>query len=202
MDKPTDPELQLPGHGQTPSLAPVVDDGWRDADPWPMDPVSRAALRGVVAALCPSPETGALDTPPLADVQGQVCAAVRCTLRYLEWPMAVGLHMGLLVLDWSPLWRLHSLKPLHSLAPAQAAAIMDELAVSRLSLLRNLVMGARASVLMQWYDLPQIHALLNYDPVTHMRERIDLRRRLLAGEQATEADMLRPSIDELPGGGP
>ena len=176
------------------------DHGWQDADLWPMGPVSRAALRGVVAALCPSPDNGAADVPPLAAVAGPVGDGVRLTLRYMEWPLALGLHVGLLLLDWSPLWRFVGIRPLHRLPAARAAAVVDDVGRSRFSLLRSLVMGARAAVLMQWYDLPEVHALMHYTPEPHFRERIALRERLLAGGEATDADMLRPLISDLPGG--
>ena len=193
-----DPIAALPGHGQTATLARDVSENWQDATPWPMGPFSRASLRGVVAALCPSPETGAADTPALASVLTPVCLGVRLTLRYMERPLALGLHVGLVLLDWSPVWRLQGLRPLHWLSPAKAAAAVDSAAASRIGLLRNVVMGARAAVLMQWYDLPEVHALMNYDPVSHMLERIALRQRLLAGGEVTEADYLHPLVAELP----
>lgn len=193
--------VSLPGDGQQPSLRRDVGGPWRDADPWPMGRLGRAALRGVVAALCPSPESGASDTPPLADVAAPVADAVRRTMRYMEWPLAIGLHLALLLLDWSPVWRLRDLRPLHRLHPRKAAAIVDAVGASRFSLQRHLVMGARAAVLMQWYDLPEVHKRMNYDPVGHMRARIALRERLLAGGTATAEDLLHPLLDELPAEG-
>lgn len=188
----------MPGDGQTATLAREVTESWQDAAPWPMGPMSRAALRGVVSALCPSPATGAPDTPALARVLEPVSLGVRLTLRYMDRPLALGLHIGLVLLDWSPVWRLRGLRPLHRLSPADGAAAVDDAAASRIGLLRNVVMGARAAVLMQWYDLPEVHALMDYDPVAHMGERIALRQRLLAGGEATEADFLHPLVSELP----
>ena len=50
----------------------------------------------------------------------------------------------------------------------------------------------RAAVLAPYYDLDEVAAHVGYRPIPFMRERLALRRRLLAGGEAGAGDQLGP----------
>lgn len=106
--------------------------------------------------------------------------------------MTRGFVLTVHLLDWAPLWRLQSWHRLRALPPARAAAVLDGLAESRLAVLRQLIMAARGVVLSTYFDQPQVHAALGYDPEPFLRGRLALRARLLAGQPATPSDRIGP----------
>jgi hypothetical protein len=66
------------------------------------------------------------------------------------------------------------------------------LALSRLAILRTLIMGVRAIVNTGFYDQDEIHEQLDYHPQAWMRKRIALRQRLLKGEATSDNDDIGP----------
>lgn len=86
------------------------DDGWVRADPWPMSPGLLRVVRGLVTVLCPPAEEGAPTNAVLLDA---VTLHVRKTLSYMNHMAARGVLLVLVLLDWSPLWRLRGLWRLH-----------------------------------------------------------------------------------------
>ena len=173
----------------TGTLAPEVGDGWM-ADPIAMSRGSRRAFRGLIRALCP-PE------PQVPNMVDRVEAAARQFMAYMNPVMGRGLVLAMRVLDWAPVWRLRGLRRLQSLDHERAAGILDALGRSRFGPLRMFVMAMRAMVLPHFFDLPEIHAALDYDPVTFIRGRIEVRARLLTGAEPTAADGIGPHSDEI-----
>jgi hypothetical protein len=178
------------------------DDGWRLAEPWPLGRGSLRALRGLVRALIPAPDGGG-GGAGAADAAGQpapcdaalverVVLQIRRNLRYMSPVAGHGLVALVWLLDWSPLWRLRGLRPLHRLAPARAAAALDALGRSRWSPLRTALTAARAAALTVYFDQPEVHAAIGYAPAAHIADRLALRARLLAGGAASGRDAPLP----------
>jgi hypothetical protein len=168
------------------------DDGWTLADPWPMGPVTRDALHGIIRALCPRPPA-----PWSEEIAARIELGVRVFLRYLPPVMGLGFGPMLILLDWSPLWRLRGVSPLHRWERAAAAEHMQRLANSRFKPIRLMIMAARAAVLSVYYDQDEVHAAMGYDPLPFLQGRADLRRRLMAGEEATPSDLIGPHAEVL-----
>lgn len=170
------------------------DDRWQLADPVEVGVDTRDALNGAIRALCP------LDLPDVAaipDVLERVQDHVLRSMRYMHPIPALGLRISLLLLDWAPLALLKAPCRLQDLEPRRAEHIIASIEHGRWLTLSKLAAGVRASVSLAFYDLPEVHTLIGYEPTPFMRDRVALRRRLLAGESATASDMLTPSEDTL-----
>jgi hypothetical protein len=163
------------------------DDGWQLADPQPMGPVTRRALRAVVDALCPRPPA------PWSEAMAErIEHGVRVFLRYLPPVLGHGFGPMVVLLDWSPLWRLRSVRPLHQHDRPWAAAHLQLLSTSRFKPIRLMIMAARAAVLSVYYDQDEVHEALDYDPMPFLQGRADLRRRLMEGQAAGPEDHIGP----------
>lgn len=160
-------------------LARHPNDGWCLAEPYPLGPSSRAALRGVIEALCPGGTA-----PHSPDVMHDVELGTRRFLRYMHPTVAIAFRLGLLLLDWLPILTLRSLGRLHSLERRRASTFIARWAKSRIKALRLLVMGARSLVLSVYFDQTAVHRAMKYEPVPFMRERIAFRRALLMPARA------------------
>jgi len=163
------------------SLARHPNDGWRLAEPYPLGPRARAALRGVIAGLCPC--TGAPRSPKILN---DVEIGTRRFLRYMHPAVARALWFGLLLLDWLPILTLRSHDRLQRLRPERASAFFSRWARSRIKALRLLVTGVRSLVLSVYFDQTAVHEALKYRPVPFMRDRIALRALLLPARTAAE----------------
>ena len=116
-------------------------------------------------------------------------------MRYLPPVMGLGLGPMMVVLDWSPLWRLRGLRPLHLWDRAEAAQHLQLLASSRFKPIRLMLMAARAAVLSVYYDQDEVHEAMGYDPLPFLQGRADLRRRLMDGEEAKPEDLIGPHAE-------
>ncbi|MGH7270579.1 MAG: hypothetical protein ACREJ3_09125, partial [Polyangiaceae bacterium] len=111
------------------------DDGWTLADPSPMAPGTRAALRGLIRVLCPPPPG-----PVVPDVEDRIEIHVRRMLRYMPPPLIVGFSIAVHVVDWAPLWRLVALRRMRGLDRDRAERIFCEMAESRFALVRKMIL--------------------------------------------------------------
>lgn len=160
-------------------------DGWIPADPYPMGNMSVAALTGVVNALSPAED-------PFDRYQERVQAHVRLQMRYMHPLVARVFLLSLHLLDWAPLWRFKSFRRLRHLSREKGSAVIQGMAHSRLGLMRMMVMGVRAMVGTCIYDQKEVHQRLEYAPEPWMKKRIELRKRLVAGEEPSEGDKIGP----------
>jgi hypothetical protein len=168
------------------------DDGWQIADPQPMGPMTRRALQGVIRALCPRPPA-----PWSEELALRIEHGVRVFLRYMPPIMGWGFGPMVILLDWSPLWRLRSLRPLHTHDRVWAAGHLQLLSTSRFKPIRLMIMAARAAVLSVYYDQNEVHEAIHYDPMPFLQGRADLRRRLLDGQQTQPEDSIGPYAEVL-----
>jgi hypothetical protein len=169
----------------TGSLERHPNDGWVRADPYPMGKGSIRALHGIIRAICPI-------EPEFPDLETRLEDHVRRSMRYMHRLVAFGLLLAFRVLDWAPLWRFKGLTRLHKMDRTKASDFLATLALSRLAILRTLIMGVRAIVNTGFYDQDEIHEQLDYHPQAWMRNRIALRQRLLKGEATSDNDDIGP----------
>lgn len=149
-------------------------DGWIFADPVALSPASERALHGLVLALLPPPPA-----PRPEGMEARIEQHVRRMLAYLTPALRVGFVLLTHVLDWSPLWRFASFKPVHSLPPEKASAILAGVATSRLLPIRLMMLAPKALILSTYYDQDEVHRVLDYAPQAFMQERILYRETLL-----------------------
>lgn len=149
-------------------------DGFVLADPIAMGPRSARALDAMVCALLPP-----APAPRPAEVEARVAVHVRRMLAYMPPALRLGFVLLSHVIDWSPLWRLRSFRPLHRLTRAEASEILKGLSSSHLLGLRLLLLAPKAMILSTYYDQDEVHAALDYAPRAFIRERVVLRERLL-----------------------
>ena len=155
-----------------------------------MGPTTRKALHGVIGALCPRPPA-----PWSVELADKVELGVRVFMRYLPPAMGHGFGPLMLLLDWSPVWRLRGLRPLHSWDREQGADLLQRLASSRVKLIRLMIVAARAAVLSVYYDQEEVHQALDYHPLPFLQGRADLRRKLMAGDKAGPGDVIGPHAE-------
>jgi hypothetical protein len=161
------------------------DDGWVMADLYPLPPFLRRALDGLARAICPPPPA-----PQLADLEERVALQVRRMLRYMNPLVAFGFCAAVILLDWSPIWRLVSWRRAQSLDRARASSILEEIGWSKVPALRLLVLGVRGLIMSVYFDQDEVHRAMQYAPSPFIEQRIQLRRRLLHGGATHATDML------------
>jgi hypothetical protein len=166
------------GQGE-PALTGEVDDGWVPARPFPMGRVRRRAFRALIRLLCPS----AMSFPHMVD---RVEDQVRRHMSYMPWMTALGLSMAFLLVDWMPRLLLQRWRRLQGLPVDDARALLTHLAESGWAPVRAVMYATRGIVLNAWFDQPEVHEALSYQPAPFMRSRIEVRRRLLAGRTRPE----------------
>ena len=155
-------------------LARHPDDGWQSADPYPMGRRVRRSLDAIVRAVCPPAPAPA--TPELLE---RVQLYVLSFMRYMHPLSARGLWLAILFLDWSPRFLFESRHRLHRLDRERAAGVLTRLQHSRLALLRTLLVAVRGLILSGYFDQDEVHQALDYSPIPFIRERQELRLRLL-----------------------
>jgi hypothetical protein len=156
----------------------------------------RQALRGVIRAACP------LDSgPKIPAIVDRVELQVRTLMQYMAPVTAWGLCLVFLLVNWSQVWLLKGLRPLHSLPRKAAVKAARTLSRVRFRAVRELMLAVRATVVAAYYDQPEVHFALGYHPKPWIRKRLALRRRLLAGRHPTRDDLIPfapPSADAHP----
>ncbi|MGM0574850.1 MAG: hypothetical protein ACQEXJ_03845 [Myxococcota bacterium] len=167
-------------------LARHPSDGWIPPDPCPMGRGSRAVLRGAIRAICPL-ETGPGGPGMVDRVEHQVRIAMACMPRGTARMLVALMY----VFDFAPLWRFEALRRLRSLPRERAAAVLEGVMNSRSDLLRNIFFPIRGVLQSAYYDQPEVHEAIGYEPVTFMRTRITLRERLMAGAETDTDDLLK-----------
>ncbi|MGB0590491.1 MAG: hypothetical protein ACPGU1_12515 [Myxococcota bacterium] len=153
--------------------------------PYPMSGPVRRALRAVIRASCPL-ESG----PRVPQIVDKVEHQVRMLMQYMAPLTARGLCLVFLLVDWSQLWCLRGWRPLHRLSRRQSVKVVGALCRVRFQAVRQLMMAVRATVIAAYYDQPEVHFALGYHPRPWIRERLALRRRLMAGREATVEDQI------------
>lgn len=156
-------------------------DDWIFADPIAMGPRSERALRSIICALLPPPPA-----PRPADIETRVAVHVRRMLAYMPPAVRLGFVLLTHLIDWSPLWRLQGLRPLHGLEPGKASRILQGLSTSRWLGLRLMMLAPKAVILSTYYDQDEVHAALDYAPRPFIRERVAQRETLLRQLSAQE----------------
>jgi|GEM_PF-2363537 len=156
-------------------------DAFPDADPFPMPAGLQTALEGVIRAITPPPP--APQVPP-----ERIAMILRRFMPHFLRPMAYGFCAGVLMLDTAPMWRKGRMKRLQDLSRQEASDLLHDLAHSRLMPVQQLALMFRGAVLSMYFDQPEVHAALDFDPEGWMRSRIDLRRRILAGKKVRKSD--------------
>jgi hypothetical protein len=179
-------------------VAPYVErhpqDGWCLADPAPLSRGSERALRSVVNALLPPPPA-----PRPADIEARIERQVRCMMQYMPPPLKLGFVLLMRLLAWSPVWRFHSMNRLSSLPHEEASHVLAGIATSRLMPLRLMMLAPKAITLSAYFDQDEVHAVLDYEPRSFIRERTLRRNELLAEEVRLETGKVRkkPSLEVL-----
>ncbi len=162
-------------------------DGWQVADPLPLRKGTLLALTRVVDAISPMN-----DGPQSPGLLERTVEMVRVQLAYFPRAVAFGFVLGLLLVDLSPLWTFRGLRRLRSLPRERIVAQLLRLERSRFLLLRQLVFPLRAATLSSYFDQPEVHEAIGYDPMPFLRGRIELHRRLSAGEAGRNQDLIEP----------
>ncbi len=174
------------------AFARQTQDDWRMADVYPMGKSSLIAFKALIKALCPP-----APAPQLPDLEERVSGGVRRIMPYMSVVAAKAFIVVVKILDWSPLWRFKSFRRLRSLPPERASAILEGIGNSRIHLFRQLMVIARGAVLSTYFDQDEVHEALGYKPRAWLKDRLRLRNRLVAGQQARADDRIGPHSDRV-----
>lgn len=174
----------------TGALAREPDDGWIMADPYPMSPALVDKLHGLIRAMCPT-------EPDVPELEVRIEQQLRRMMRYMQPFVRIGFKAALHIIDAAAIPVSPSHKPLRKLPRAEAQAVANRLSTSVIRPLADLVVVARAAVIAPFYDLDEVWEHIGYRPVPFMRDRVALRKRLIAGEAATPGDAIGPFSDAV-----
>ena len=156
------------------SLERHPNDGWRLSEPYPLGPRALRVLTCLIDTLCP---TGT--APRSAELDQRVLGGARTLLSYMHPTVSRGLALGLVVLDFLPLFTLRASRTLHRLTRKDASRLFSEWAASRFTALRLLATGVRSLVLSVYFDQDEVHRAMGYAPVPFIHDRIRLRTQLV-----------------------
>jgi hypothetical protein len=162
-----------------------TDDGWVFAEPFPMGGPSRRAFRGLIRAMCPP-----APAPQLPDLEDRLEEQIRRHMRYMPRIVAYSLRYAFRLVDNLPRVFFWSRRRLHRLEPGDAREFIGRLAASRFTPLRELISAVRGIVLSTYFDQDEVHEALDYAPRMFMKNRIDLRQRMLTGYEPKQTDMI------------
>ena len=143
------------------------------ADPYPMSPSARQALRGAIRVLCPP-------RPSFPDLEDRIELHVRRMLQYMPKAVALGFSLAALLVDWAPVWRFVALGRLGALPRDRAERVLTEMSTSRWSVVRTMLVAVRGLVLSTFYDQDEVHEAMRYRPMPFLTERVQAREQLLA----------------------
>lgn len=139
----------------------------------------RERFRALICVLLPPPPA-----PQLPDIVDRVELYVRRFMAHMHPLAARGMWLAIVLLDWAPRLLLRSVRRLHQLDRDSASRILTSMVSGGSSLLRTPVISVRALVLSAYFDQDEVHQAIRYAPVPFIRDRMQLRERLL---QRTEA---------------
>jgi hypothetical protein len=160
--------------GSTSSLSRHPDDGWQNAEPYPMGGLARTSFRAVIRAICPP-----APAPQLPDLVDRIELHVRSLMRYMHPLAARALWIAIFVLDWAPRFHFWSWHRLQGMAPGEGARFLTNLGTSRIQLFRTLLIGVRGAILSAYFDQDEVHRALGYTPRPFITDRMALRTKLL-----------------------
>ena len=105
------------------------------------------------------------------------------SLRYMPRSSARMFLLAMMVLNWSPLWRLRGLRPLSSLPNRVARSHLQAVNRSRWLAIRLLMYGPTGLFMSSYFDQDYVHRVLGYAPRPFVAERIRLRRAWVRGRE-------------------
>lgn len=167
----------------TPDFERHSHDAWQMAEPVPMAATTRASLRGLIRAICPT-------LPDAPDIEERVELHVRRMMRYMPALAALGLHFAFHLLDWAPRFLGRSMRRLRGMDRAQAQRVMERLGHIGFTPVRLVLYGVRGLILSTFFDQDEAYDAIGYRPVPFLQERVQLRQRLLAGVDPTTRDVI------------
>lgn len=96
--------------------------------------------------------------------------------KFFRW----GFILGLALFEWLPFLSGFGFVRFSSLSPENRARYVAEWAESRLLPKREFFKGVKGIVIMIYFSDRRVWSYINYDPVPHMEEKIQLRQDILA----------------------
>ena len=175
--------------GGVPALLRHPKDDWQLADPCRLSKGGMRRLRGLLKVFLPATSPAPPFTPDLED---RIVDQLLRLIQYMHPMIRLGIRLSMWLVDWAPRWRLRSWRRLTKLDRERADKLLDQLGLSRLPIVRTTVFIVRGLVLSAYYDQPEVHQAINYEPIPFIKSRIELRNRLLDGSIEADADRIGP----------
>jgi hypothetical protein len=100
-------------------------------------------------------------------------------MRYMHPTVGRGLWLVVLLLDVAPLLFWSTRRRLHKLDDRGIRGVIGRLSHCRWHSIRTAVIGVRGMILSAYFDQPEVHAAIGYHPVEFLKQRLELRERLL-----------------------
>jgi len=152
------------------------DDTWTLASPLKVGGRTHRLLRALVDAMIPR-------APRIATTVEDVARHALISLQYMPRSSAKLFLWGMRLINWAPLWRLRGVRPLTALPADSARRHLVALTQSRWLPVRLLMYGPLGLFMSAYFDQDYVHRELDYAPVPFVAERVEMRRRWLAGEE-------------------
>jgi len=166
---------------RSPVLERHPDDGWTLAVPMTVSARMHRILLKLADAILP-------ESPRIETTLEDVAKHALISLQYMPRSSAKIFLLSMRALNWSPLWRLRGLRPLTSLPTDAARRHLQAATQSRWLPVRLLMYGPLGLFMSSYFDQGYVHRELDYAPASFVQDRIELRRRWIAGAEPTMGD--------------
>lgn len=157
------------------------DDGWTLATPMAVNARMQRVLSKLADSIIP-------DEPRTPATLSEVTHHALVSLQYMPRSSARLLLWGARLLNWCPLWRLRGLRPLTALPVESARRHLRAVAQSRWLPIRLLMYGPVGLFMSTYFDQDYVHREIGYAPVAFVRDRIELRRKWVEGQEPGAED--------------
>jgi hypothetical protein len=102
-------------------------------------------------------------------------------LQYMPRSSATIFLVAMRLLNWAPLWRLRGVRPLTALPTEAARRHLLAATQSRWLPVRLLMYGPLGLFMSSYFDQDYVHHELRYAPAAFVADRVELRRKWVAG---------------------
>ncbi|NLE48803.1 MAG: hypothetical protein GX614_10410 [Sandaracinaceae bacterium] len=159
------------------------DDGYPIAPPYPVGPKTERAIRSVMRVLLPEG-----DAPRNPELDERVYRQMLVSLQYMSKSTAQGILSVFHLLEWIPVTRFGRPSRLSKLSRDEGSEIFRAIESSPLLPVRLLLLAPKALIFSSYFDQPEVHEALGYEPRKFTLDRIALRQRIIEHGDADEED--------------
>lgn len=148
---------------ERPPALPDIEPAWQHAEPIRLGPVRRWIVLRIIEAVSPSKQTNAPDVPPT-----DILHSLERALPYYQRFTRIGYYLAVLGLFWLAFFGVD-----------RRRRIIQSWLTGRGATRRNLMRAVTLNATFFYYDEPNVHRALGYEPAAWFEDRKKARREVL-----------------------